>query len=313
MTDFFVSYTNVDKPWAEWISYILEEAHYSVIVQAWDFLPGSNFVLKMQDAATSAKRTIMVLSPDYLKSLFTAPEWAAAFESDSTGLKRALVPVMVRSCTPTGLLSSIVQIRIQDLDEDSAATALLAGLDGKRKKPASRPKFPGQKLSHPKAEFPGHYVLNAGATSPLCFPKVKKDLTDLEIDQFLKASFSEVRQYFELALKDLEQQDSAFQTDLQEQSSNDFTASVYKDGKIKGSCRIWLKKSFSQRLSIYYSSGAARDDSYNENITLSDKGVLSLRAQMASIAGSSMSNIDTTNMTAQEAAQYLWHSFVRWL
>jgi hypothetical protein len=65
MTDFFVSYTLADKVWAEWIAYVLEEAGWSVIIQAWDFRPGSNFVMEMQRAASEASRTVMVLSPDY--------------------------------------------------------------------------------------------------------------------------------------------------------------------------------------------------------------------------------------------------------
>jgi TIR domain len=40
--DFFVSYTQADRAWAEWIAWILEEDRYRVLVQAWDFVPGSN-------------------------------------------------------------------------------------------------------------------------------------------------------------------------------------------------------------------------------------------------------------------------------
>ena len=43
--DFFISYNGADQRWAEWIAWQLEEANYSVILQAWDFLPGSNFVV----------------------------------------------------------------------------------------------------------------------------------------------------------------------------------------------------------------------------------------------------------------------------
>ena len=77
--DAFVSYTGVDRRWAEWIAWVLEEAGHTVVLQAWDFRPGSNFVLAMQQAAEQAERTIAVLSPDFLASRFTAPEWAAAF------------------------------------------------------------------------------------------------------------------------------------------------------------------------------------------------------------------------------------------
>jgi hypothetical protein len=47
--DFFVSYTQADREWAVWIAWILEEAGYRVLVQAWDFGPGSNWVQGMQD------------------------------------------------------------------------------------------------------------------------------------------------------------------------------------------------------------------------------------------------------------------------
>jgi hypothetical protein len=51
MKDFFISYNKADRSWAEWIAWQLEEAKYSVVVQAWDFRPGSNFVLEMQKTA----------------------------------------------------------------------------------------------------------------------------------------------------------------------------------------------------------------------------------------------------------------------
>ena len=87
--DFFVSYTGADRRWAEWIAWVLEEAGHTVVLQAWDFRPGSNFVLAMQQAAEQAERTIAVLSPDFLASRFTAPEWAAAFARDSHRCPRA--------------------------------------------------------------------------------------------------------------------------------------------------------------------------------------------------------------------------------
>ena len=88
MKDFFISYTKADQGWAEWIAWKLEEASYSTVIQAWDFKPGANFVLEMQNAATIANRTIAVLSQKYLESSFTASEWAAAFAQDPQGKKQ---------------------------------------------------------------------------------------------------------------------------------------------------------------------------------------------------------------------------------
>jgi len=70
----FISYTKADQAWAEWIAWTLQEAGLSVIIQAWDFLPGGNFVLNMEQAV-SAEKTIAVLSPAYLQSEYTQPEW----------------------------------------------------------------------------------------------------------------------------------------------------------------------------------------------------------------------------------------------
>jgi tetratricopeptide (TPR) repeat protein len=142
MKDFFISYNKADRAWAEWIAWQLEEVGYTVFIQAWDFRPGGNFVLDMQGAAKKAKRTIAVLSPDYLKSSFAASEWAAAFDKDPTGEKGTLLPVRVRKCKPKGLLRPIVYIDLFDLDEATAKQNLLDGVPSGRKKPKVKPAFP---------------------------------------------------------------------------------------------------------------------------------------------------------------------------
>ena len=83
MKDFFISYNSADRLWAEWIAWHLEEAGYTTVLQAWDFPPGANFVLEMHKATVEARRTIAVLSPDYLAAHFPQSEWAAALAKDS--------------------------------------------------------------------------------------------------------------------------------------------------------------------------------------------------------------------------------------
>ena len=125
MKDFFISYNNADRIWAEWIAWQLEEAGYTTLIQAWDFIAGKNFVLEMQKAAVNANRTIAVLSPDYLTSRFPQSEWAVAFADDPTGEKGILLPVRVRECELKGLLGQISYIDLVGLDEDKAKNALL--------------------------------------------------------------------------------------------------------------------------------------------------------------------------------------------
>jgi len=40
--DFFVSYAQEDRAWAEWIAWILEEDGHRILVQAWDFATSSD-------------------------------------------------------------------------------------------------------------------------------------------------------------------------------------------------------------------------------------------------------------------------------
>ncbi|MFZ1220903.1 MAG: FxSxx-COOH system tetratricopeptide repeat protein [Chthoniobacterales bacterium] len=142
--DFFISYNKADKAWAEWIAQQLEQiGEYSVVIQAWDFRPGGNFVLDMQRALVSCNRMIAVLSPDYLTSVFTAPEWASAFGDDSTGLRRKLVPVRVRECKPDGLLANIVYLDLLSLNAGDAGRALLIGVDIKPVDRTTPRPFPG--------------------------------------------------------------------------------------------------------------------------------------------------------------------------
>jgi len=180
--DFFISYNRADRSWAEWIAWQLETHGYRTIVQAWDFRPGSNFALQMQHAASAATHTLAVLSSDYLTSLYTQPEWAAAFVQD-----------------PTGLLAAIVHIDLVGLNESEATATLLAGVQSTRAKPATAPTFPG--TISPQADsvpsFPGtlptiwnipyrrnpfftgrepvfeqlHHLLHAGKTTDLTQPQ----------------------------------------------------------------------------------------------------------------------------------------------
>ena len=157
--DFFISYTGVNRPWAEWIAVELERAGYSTVLQAWDFRPGTDFMHKMQEATTSAKRTIAVLSPAYFGSDFSEAEWRSAFVKDPTGEFGLLVPVRVQPCQPPGLLASRVYVDLVGADETAARNRLLAGIDPGQPRPTTAA-FPGEAAGaspekDEKTRFPG--------------------------------------------------------------------------------------------------------------------------------------------------------------
>src|SRR4051795_12650307 len=131
--DFFVSFNQADRAWATWIAWTLEAAGYSVFFQDWDFK--GNFVLEMDKAHTQSRRSIAVLSPTYLTSRFTAPEWAARFAQDATSEHDLLIPVRVRACEREGLLAQIVYVDLLGCDEATAKQRLLDRVRSIRHKP----------------------------------------------------------------------------------------------------------------------------------------------------------------------------------
>jgi hypothetical protein len=145
--DFFVSYTAVDRAWAEWIAWELEEAGYRVLVQAWDFVPGTHWVTRMNEGAMATRRTVAVLSPSYLSSVYGAQEWQAAWQQDPEGQRRRLLPVRVAECDRPGLLAGVVGVDLFGVPEDDARSRLLTAVAGTvagRAKPATRPGFPAR-------------------------------------------------------------------------------------------------------------------------------------------------------------------------
>jgi len=144
--DFFISYTKADLGWAEWIAWELEEAGYQVLLQAWDFVPGSNWVAGMQNGVRLAARTLAVLSDSYARSVYGTAEWQAAWKADPTGVRRKLLVARVADCDRPSLLDHVVSFDLFGVPQYQARNDLLQAakfaVSGGRAKPASAPSFP---------------------------------------------------------------------------------------------------------------------------------------------------------------------------
>lgn len=167
--DFFVSYTQADVAWAEWVAWQLDDAGYRVLIQAWDFVPGSNWRWMMENGMRDAERTIAVLSKAYLSSVYGKQEWMTAQAADPQGFLRKLIPVRIEACARPGTLGAIVSIDLFGHRSDTAGQYFLDGiqaaLDGRarpgvapvfpaadtvRHKPATEPPFPAADTATPK-------------------------------------------------------------------------------------------------------------------------------------------------------------------
>lgn len=172
----FVSYNSDDRIWAEWIAWILEEHGCSVVIQPWDFRPGSDFVLDLQRAAAASDRTIMILSESYLKLSYNQSEWAAAFKQAPESMDRLLLPIRVEECKPTGLLRPLVYVDLVGKGEVEAERLVLDAVKV-RGKPAARPAYPVNKVWSKSAARPAYPVVALTSKERLVLSRQLRGLT----------------------------------------------------------------------------------------------------------------------------------------
>jgi hypothetical protein len=277
--DFFISYTSADRAWAEWIA---------------------------------------CLSPDYLKSQFGAPEWAAAFARDPEGFKRLLVPVRVRECRIEGLLKSLVYIDVVGVNEVEARRRLLNDLRGQRAKPTEKPAFPGlgaseQSRTSPHPAFPGRSATEGARPKPTYMPKVKRSPTDLDKRRFVRGAFDIIAEHFEEAPRELAAHNNGIDHDFTRVGPTKFTAEVFVDGHSRARCKIWIGTMLGGNEIAYSESdaGGSNDSSYNELLSLTEgKGELALSALMGTMAGRVADGLKLDWLTPEAGAEYLWRRFL---
>ncbi|EFC83751.1 TIR domain-containing protein [Parafrankia sp. EUN1f] len=193
--DFFVSYHATDRRWASWVAWILEDAGYRVVLQAWDFTPGMRWASFLEKAVRSSERVICLLSDAYLAWAYAKQQWEDAYVADPDGFERKLLPIRVADCSRPGMLNKIQAFDLFGLaDEREARDILLQevrnALSG-RAKPATKPPFPGARATDPEqpawtstpASKPGASLLPGEplATMPN-YPVILRDGRRIELD-----------------------------------------------------------------------------------------------------------------------------------
>jgi TIR domain len=172
--DFFVSYTQTDRAWAEWLAWELNAVGYTTVLQAWDMPPGTAFVHAMDQAVQHTRHILLVLSPAYLRSEMTEAEWRPGFVADSSGTQRRLLPVRVEDCKPTGLLADRVYVDLVGLDEATTRATLLGRVSKVRvsremlrvwdEETSPTSNGPGWRRCCPRARRPAGHPLGANAS-----------------------------------------------------------------------------------------------------------------------------------------------------
>ena len=141
-------------------------------------------------------------------------------------------------------------------------------------------------------------------------PRIRRNATDQEKEQFLRQAFDTIKTYFQKGLQELERQIPEVSTEFEEISRYKFTAKIYHQGMEKCRCKIWRGGVGSG--GIAFAEGhfdIDQDNSFNEQLVLEDTGHgLGLKMLMGSAFG--IQHRDRF-LQPQESAENLWQRFVQ--
>src|SRR5271166_970871 len=144
--DFFVSHAGADRAWAEWVTWQLAEAGFTVELDVWDWAAGRNFVTAMSDALDRCDRVVALFSAAYFdRSRYTTEEWSAAVVHVPGVEGGRLVPVRVEEVPAVqvpAVLRPLVCRDVFGVAEGQARRGLVEAGAGPRR-PDRRPVFPG--------------------------------------------------------------------------------------------------------------------------------------------------------------------------
>lgn len=145
-------------------------------------------------------------------------------------------------------------------------------------------------------------------------PRVKRELSDMEKEEFLYEAIKRIRDYFGEALTAFQESDTRIQTRIRDESSTGFKSQIFLDGSSKKSCMIWISDNIGFKGIAYYEAHGQMvsygRNSFNALATVSD-----IDGEPALEFGSGLGMFnqpdDCRICTVDKAAECLWRYFTR--
>ncbi|HEY6284426.1 MAG TPA: TIR domain-containing protein [Ktedonobacteraceae bacterium] len=98
--DAFISYSHMDSDWVNNVLLArLEQAGLRVCIDDRDFEIGVPSLDNMENAVDRSRKTLLILTPNWVTSEWTKFEYLMILAQDPTNLARRLLPLMVQHCT----------------------------------------------------------------------------------------------------------------------------------------------------------------------------------------------------------------------
>jgi len=114
--DVFISYSHRDKQWVDSILVPNLRNNGLRVLTDDDFAVGISAIENMSNAVKQSKRTLVVLTPDWVTSEWTSYEGFLTTYVDPSGKEQRIIPVLLKACTPPEWIGFRTRI---DLIDDS--------------------------------------------------------------------------------------------------------------------------------------------------------------------------------------------------
>lgn len=150
-------------------------------------------------------------------------------------------------------------------------------------------------------------------------PKIKREFSDIEQNDFLASSFSEILNYFQKASNALEKQYPTIKIKIEKISVSKFICKLYVDSNEKHKCKIWFSTDghsfgFSNQISYAENFYDSNDSSMNDWLSISNDGYEIYFSQSNMHFGNLDSElISKEKWTCHDGAKYLWLRFTEQL
>ncbi|HZY96074.1 MAG TPA: toll/interleukin-1 receptor domain-containing protein [Candidatus Cybelea sp.] len=306
MTRLFVSYSHVDEAYRKRLGTALALLKRQGLVDVWtdrEILPGEEIDPRIAAELDRADVILLLVSPEFIESDYCyEKEMARALERHRAG-KAVVIPLILRPCswkhTSLGGLLAIPR--------DGTPVSKFADPDDAWHDVETEIR---RLIEAPRAKRGGGGSRTPAGTTPPAAParasaalKLRRSFGDAERDDFIYEAFDTIADSFDASLQALERANADVKARFRRKNAEEFTATVYRDGKERAACRVFRAKQF-RSTEIYFSYDAAGAGmQYNESLSAADDG-FELRLQPLGMTN--FGKGDRGLLTAEEAADYLW-------
>lgn len=306
MTEIFISYSHTDEDFCGMLQKHLTGLKHQGLIDTWHdrrINAGDEFENVIDQHLNEAQVILLLVSADFIASRYCYEvEMTRALERHQADEAR-VIPVILRPCDwkdmPFGKLLAVPQdgkpIKSwPDIDE--------AFLDVVKQIKTVLPKHNPTSMVLEVPPMPtgiGPQVVNRPRSGNLT---VRKVFSEADKDDFLERSYAYIGAYFENSLTELENRNSELSTRCRKVNETQFTAVVYRGGRIASQCKISLGGTWGRSITFSYADQMG-DNSMNESLSVdADDQHLFLRA----LGIAHHMPHKGQNLTQEGAAEHYW-------